>query len=201
MYFYLMLSALTDEDRLFVEKIYIEYGNYMYAVAYDVLKHKQDAEDAVNDAMCKIIKHLSKFDESASEKVCNMVTICIKSIVKNKAIDDYNKNKKLAKYQTDCYYKYDETDDYVMQDFKDESFVLEDTVIRKAECEIVRKALLELTEDMQHAVNLVYMCGYSSIEAADFLGISDAAVRARLFKARKKLKKILDKEFNINGEK
>lgn len=88
-----------------------------------------------------------------------------------------------------------------MQDFKDESFVLEDTVIRKAECEIVRKALLELTEDMQHAVNLVYMCGYSSIEAADFLGISDAAVRARLFKARKKLKKILDKEFNINGEK
>lgn len=201
MCFYLMLSALTDEDRLFVQKIYIEYGDYMYAVAYDVLKHKQDAEDAVNEAMCKIIKYLSKFDESAKEKACNMVTICIRSIIKNKAIDNYNKNKRLAKYQTDCYYKDDETDDYVMQDFKDESFVLEDTVIRRIECEIVRKALLELTEDMQDAVNLVYMCGYSSVEAADFLGISDIAVRARLFKARKKLKNILDKELNINGEK
>ena len=75
------------------------------------------------------------------------------------------------------------------------------TIIKREECEIVRKALLDLTEDMQDAVNLVYMCGYSSVEAADFLGISDGAVRARLFKARKKLKKILDKELNINGEK
>ena len=201
MYFYLILSALTDDDRLFVENIYTQYGNYMYAVAYGVLKHRQDAEDAVNDAMCKIIKYLSKFDESANEEVCNMVTICIKNIVKNKAIDNYNKKKKRAKYQADYYIKDDEADDYVIRDFKDEGFVLEDTVIKREECEIVRKALLDLTEDMQDAVNLVYMCGYSSVEAADFLGISDGAVRARLFKARKKLKKILDKELNINGEK
>lgn len=168
----------------------------MYSVAYDVLKHKQDAEDAVNDAMCKIIKYLSKFDESANETVCNMVIICIRSIVRNKAIDKYNKNKKLYKHELDCHYKDTETDDFVMPDFKDEDFVLEDMVIRKEECEIVRKALLELTEDMQNAVNLVYMCGYSTVEAADFLGISVEAVRARLFKARKKLKIILEKELN-----
>ena len=81
MCFEIMLSALTDDDRSFVEKLYLEYGDYMYSVAYDVLKHKQDAEDAVNDAMCKIIKYLSKFDESANETVCNMVIICIRSIV------------------------------------------------------------------------------------------------------------------------
>ena len=199
MYFYLLLSALTDEDRLFVENLYIEYGNYMYAVAYDILKHKQDAEDAVNDAMCKIIKYLSKFEDSASEEICNMVTICIRSIVKNKAIDNYNKNKKRTKHQADYYVKDVEDDSYVMRDFEDEQFVLEDVVIKKEECEIIRKALLKLTDDMQDAINLVYMCGYSCVEAADFLGISDGAVRARLFKARKKLKDILDKEMNING--
>lgn len=201
MNFYIMLSALTDDDRLFAEKIYIEYGDYMYAVAYDVLKHKEDAEDAVNDAMCKIIKYLSKFEESANEEVCNMVIICIRSIVKNKAIDNYNKNKKRAKHQADLYIKDEETDDYIMCDFKDESADLEDVVIKKEECEIVRKALLELSEDMQDAVNLVYMCGYSSVEAADFLGISDNAVRARLFKARNKLRKILNKELNTDGKK
>lgn len=201
MCFYLMLSALTDDDRLFVEKIYIEYGDYMYDVAYDVLKHKQDAEDAVNDAMCKIIKYLSKFDESANETICNMVIICIRNIVKNKAIDCYNKKKRRSEYETNFYVKDENTDDYVMQDFEDENFVLEDMIIKKEECEIVRKALLDLTEDMQDAVNLVYMCGYSTVEAADFLGVSDGAVRARLFKARKNLKKILEKELTTDGKK
>ena len=74
-------------------------------------------------------------------------------------------------------------------------------MIKEEECEIVRKALLELTQDMQDAVNLVYMSGYSCTEAADFLGISDVALRARLFKARKRLKEILEKELDIDVKK
>ena len=196
MCFEIMLSALTEDDRSFVEKLYLNYGDYMYSVAYGVLKHRQDAEDAVNDAMCKIMKYLSKFEKTADETVCNMVVICIKSIVRNKAIDKYNQKKKLSKYERDCRYKDEASDEFVLPDFEDEAFALEDMVIRKEECEIVRNALLTLTEDMQNAINLVYMCGYSCVEAADFLGISDAAVRARLFKARRKLKTILDKELN-----
>ena len=196
MCFAIMLSALTEDDRSFVEKLYLNYGDYMYSVAYGVLKHRQDAEDAVNDAMCKIMKYLSKFEETADETVCNMVGICIRSIVQNKAIDRYNKKKRQAKHEIDCRYKDEASDEFVLPDFEDEAFALEDMVIRKEECEIVRNALLTLTEDMQNAINLVYMCGYSCVEAADFLGISDAAVRARLFKARRKLKTILDKELN-----
>ena len=74
-------------------------------------------------------------------------------------------------------------------------------MIKEEEYEIVRKALLELTQDMQDAVNLVYMSGYSCAEAADFLGISDVALRARLFKARKRLKEILEKELDIDVKK
>ena len=198
MCFYLLLSSLTDEDRAFVENVYTDYGDYMYTVAYDILKNRQDAEDTVNDAMCKIIKYLSKFDGAANEEICNMVVICIRSIVKNKAIDNYNKNKRRKNISEDFYYKNDEDGSYTERDFADESLALEDMVIKKEECEIVRKALLNLTEDMQDAVNLVYMCGYSSVEAADFLGISDSAVRARLFKARKKLKDALRKELECN---
>lgn len=201
MLFYFMLSALTDDDRQFVEKIYNEYGNYMYYTAYSILKNEHDAEDAVNDAMCKIIKYLSKFEKSDNENACNMVTICIRSIIKNKAIDNYNKNKKRSKIFDDYYIKDKDDDEYVVRDFEDKSFVLEEKVIRQEECEIVRKALLELTQDMQDAVNLVYMSGYSCTEAADFLGISDVALRARLFKARKRLKEILEKELDIDVKK
>jgi len=201
MSFYLLLQDLNDSDRLFVEKIYMEYKNYMYNVAYGVLKHKQDAEDAVNDAMCKIIKYLSKFDESANEEICNMITVCIRNIVKNKAIDNYNKKKKHEIHQKDHYFRNDEADEHIALDFEDERASLDDIVIKKEECEIVRKALTDLTQDMQDAVNLVYMCGYSSVEAADFLGISDGAVRARLFKARNKLRDALKKGMSDYGEK
>lgn len=201
MLFYFMLSALADDDRQFVEKIYNEYGSYMYYTAHSILKNKHDAEDAVNDAMCKIIKYLSKFEKSDNENACNMVTICIRSIIKNKAIDNYNKNKKRSKIFDDYYIKDKDDDEYVVRDIEDKSFVLEEKVIRQEECEIVRKALLELTQDMQDAVNLVYMSGYSCTEAADFLGISDVALRARLFKARKRLKEILEKELDIDVKK
>ena len=130
-----------------------------------------------------------------------MVTICIRSIIKNKAIDNYNKNKKRSKIFDDYYIKDKDDDEYVVRDIEDKSFVLEEKVIRQEECEIVRKALLELTQDMQDAVNLVYMSGYSCTEAADFLGISDVALRARLFKARKRLKEILEKELDIDVKK
>ena len=198
MLFYIMMSALTDEDRAFVEKIYAQYGNYMYKTAYDVLHNREDAEDAVNDAMCKIIKFLAKFEESANENVCNMVIICIRNIVKNKAIDNYNKNKKLSDIRSDYYIKDNDTGDYTELEFADESVALEDIVIKKEEREIIQNALLELSEEMQDAINLVYMCGYSSVEAAEFLGISDSAVRVRLYNARNKLKKILDKESMLN---
>jgi len=193
-----MMSALTDQDRAFVEKLYSDYGNYMYKTAYDVLKNREDAEDAVNDAMCKIIKFLAKFEKSANETVCNMVIICIRNIIKNKAIDNYNKNKKLFGVRSDYYVKDDDTGKYTEREFADKSVDIEEIIIKKEERDIIEKALLELSEEMQDAVNLVYMCGYSSVEAAEFLGISDSAVRVRLYNARNKLRKILDKEMMIN---
>jgi len=144
---------------------------------------------------------LSKFDESANEEICNMITVCIRNIVKNKAIDNYNKKKKHEIHQKDHYFRNDEADEHIALDFEDERASLDDIVIKKEECEIVRKALTDLTQDMQDAVNLVYMCGYSSVEAADFLGISDGAVRARLFKARNKLRDALKKGMSDYGEK
>ncbi|MBQ9939995.1 MAG: sigma-70 family RNA polymerase sigma factor [Clostridia bacterium] len=201
MIFYLLLYNLSDDDRLFVEKIYLDYGSYMYTVAYDVLKHGQDAEDAVNDAMCKIMKHLSKFEGTADRDICNMITICIRNIVKNKSIDNYNKKKKILRTQCDYYLKKDDSEDYTVREFCDKSYIPEDIVIKKEECEIIQKTLLGLTQDMQDAVNLVYMCGYSCVEAADFLGISDNAVRARLFKARNKLREALRKELCYNDKK
>lgn len=199
MCFALMMATLAEDERRFAEKLYDEYGDYMYAVALGVLKNRQDAEDAVSDAMCKILKYLEKFEKSGNETVCNMVVICIRSIVRNKAIDHYNKRKRRAAKQTDGYFKDEDSGEYVPLDFEDDGDTPEEALLRTESVEALQKALLMLPQEMQDAVNLVYFCGWSSAEAGDLLGISDTAVRARLFKARKKLKTILEEVFDIHG--
>ena len=49
------LSMLeTNEEKNQFEQLYIKYKQDMYAVAYGVLKNKEDAEDAVHQSFLKI---------------------------------------------------------------------------------------------------------------------------------------------------
>lgn len=196
MLFAFMLLSLADSDRRFAEKLYADYKDYMYTIAINVLKNRHDAEDAVNDAMCKILKYLSKFQNGTSAEVCNMITLCIRSVVRNKALDHYKKRARYEKNRAE-YYEYDrESGEYVEREFEDTEFDLEEEVIRKEECAIVRKSLHLLPEEQRDAVNLVYMCECSCVEAADILGVSAGVVRTRVHRARIKLREILEKELD-----
>ena len=55
------LSMLeTNEEKNQFEQLYIKYKQDMYAVAYGILKNKEDAEDAVHQSFLKIADTFSK---------------------------------------------------------------------------------------------------------------------------------------------
>lgn len=177
--FFLLLGALNEDDRDFVLALYERYGDFLYKTAYDILKNQSDAEDAVQDVMCKIIKHLDKFESSSERAIQNQIVIYISSIARNTAIDAYRKRARTMQKETGLYIQTEDAD-------------IEDIAVTKETRAAVQHALLTLSRDLQDAVNLVYLCGYSCVEAADVLCISDSAVRARIFKARKKLRAMLE---------
>ena len=191
MFFYTLITELSEEDQDFVLRIYNEYGNYMYRIANDILHNHHDAEDAVNDAMIKIISHLTKFEGNTTEEIRNKIVICIRAITRNKAIDIYNDNKKRRSLEYDMlsYYDYDQADE---TEIEDTSINIESLIINNETVGIIQNRLLKLPEGLQDAVNLVYFCGFSGEEAADFLNISHGALRVRLYEARKRLKKFLE---------
>ena len=76
-------SIETEEDRSKFTEMYIEYRGLMYHVAYEILKHEQDAEDAVHQAFLKVAEHMEKVDEPISLKTKSYVV----TIVENRAID------------------------------------------------------------------------------------------------------------------
>ena len=146
------------------------------------------------DAMYKIIKYIVKFEGATDNEIRNQVVIGIRATVKRKAIDLYNTRKNRFAAQTDLYYT-DADGEYVAMDPEDTTFDLDTIVINAENRRSVQKAILRLSQDLQDAVNLTYIGGYSCVEAADFLEISDGALRARLYKARKKLSEMLRGEF------
>ena len=87
-----MLMAMVDspEDKRKVEKLYEMYNSLMYSVAYGVLNHVQDAEDAVARSWEKIIGHLEKINKIDCHETRSFIVI----VTERAAIDLYRKNKK-----------------------------------------------------------------------------------------------------------
>lgn len=189
--FFLLLSALNEDDRNFVLELYEKYGDYLYKTAYDILGNRNDAEDAVQDAMYKIIKHLDKFESSQEKKIRNQLVIYITSIARNTAIDVYRKRANSMRKETGLYIQTEDGEELLTEP-EDETASVENIAVTKENCIAVQRAMLTLSQELQDAVNLVYLCGYSCVEAADVLCISDNAVRARIFKARKKMRSMLE---------
>lgn len=141
--------------------------------------------------MCKIIKHLDKFESSSERAIQNQIVIYISSIARNTAIDAYRKRARTMQKETGLYIQTEDGEETAVE-LEDEDTDIEDIAVTKETRAAVQHALLTLSRDLQDAVNLVYLCGYSCAAAADVLCISDNAVRARIFKARKKLRAMLE---------
>ena len=77
----------TAEDQTKFERIYTQYRDILYCVAYKILKNPQDAEDAVHHAFVKLAENIYKIDEP----ICPKTKGYIVTIVENKAIDMYRK--------------------------------------------------------------------------------------------------------------
>lgn len=73
-----------------LELLYDTYENKMYGIAYSILNDVDQAEDAVQDAIIKLIPHLETINSIESFKTKRLVMYTVKNI----AIDKYRRNRK-----------------------------------------------------------------------------------------------------------
>ena len=189
----IMLAALSEDDRDFVSGIFEEYGKQMYSIALDILKNEHDADDALQETMYKIIKYVDKFADDDKSKIRNKIMIGLRASIRNTSFRHYRKKQNKNKYESD--------EEEVEIDIEDEFAIVDDIVIKGEDCRKIKDALLGLSSDLQDTVNLVYYCDFSCVEAAKFLGVTDNAVRNRLYQARKKLKEVLRGDFDEYNKK
>lgn len=174
MYMQLVYLSLidTDEDKTKFEQLYHRYKRMMYGIALRMTGNPGDAEDAVHDSFAKVLRHLSKIEEVSSHKTAAFLVI----ILRNTVLDMLAKKNR----ETLC----------TMEDVPEHKPGGCDVSEHLEYLELV-ETLRGLSERSRDVLELKALYQLSNGEIADFLGISHAAVRKRLERARNELRNAL----------
>ena len=174
----LMVLAMADapEDKKKLERLFLLYEKMMYRIAYNILHHHQDAEDALMTAWEKIASNLKKISEIDCPQTKSFIVI----IVERTAIDLYRKNQR-------------KRDTESLVDIYEESpvFLTRDKSFEDAE---LYEVFRQLPKQYGEVLTYHYMNSLSMKEIASILNISEEAVKKRIQRGRS----IVAKELGIN---
>lgn len=65
--------TINGGRRLTVEEVVMEYGDMLYRICVVMLCNEQDAQDAVQDTLCRYMEHTSGFCTRDHEKAADMM--------------------------------------------------------------------------------------------------------------------------------
>ncbi len=170
-----------DSDRAFMEQLYLEYSNIMYAVAMSILKNPEDAEDAVQEAIIRIIEKISILKGKNSCTLRSYIVITIKRVSINLAVKKGR-------------HPYADVDEEFWDSIEDTDAPVEDLVIVNIEHEELKQALRKLPKRERDILKWKYYELWPDEEIAQALGIKKNSVRKYLTHARRLLKAILEEK-------
>lgn len=177
LHFYLSMLN-TEEEKSEFERLYTTYRTRMYHVAMKYLNNSADAEDAVQEAFLRIADKradIFKVGEEFKQKY-------IFTLVRHIAHDMFNA--KTGRREVE----YDDT----LDSESDDSIPLEEIILGEIGYDELVAYINTMPTAMRDAMNLKYIIGIPNDELSRALGITENALRQRLFAARKLLKNYVD---------
>ena len=173
----LFLSMLdTAEEQHKFTLLYEKYRYLMWYVAKDILKDKDLAEDAVQEAFLTLTTHLDQVEEAGSPRTKRFLV----TIAKSKAIDLLRKEKRA---------EFTEYEDAFGQESGENDIL--DTYLQTESYERLVEAIRSLDENYRVVLECRYLHELSEKETAGVLGLTEKTVNVRTYRARNKLKEVL----------
>jgi len=183
--FAMVMAIENDTDRSKVAEIYLKYYSTMLYVAKSVLNDQATAEDAVSEALIKILRNLEKITDISCYKTRCYIVI----IVRNTALN-------ILKKQTN---KVSNLNDYI-EDISVSDISLLDNFISEENYQTIIKAILSLPESLSDVLFLSTVNDLDNKKISKILNISYDAVKMRLSRAKKAIRKILTETGDGYGE-
>ena len=178
-------ASLAGDQDAFAELVYL-FQDPVYNLCYRMLGESSEAEDATQEAFLRAHMHLRRYDRARSFKTWIM------SIASNHCIDRLRKRRMQ-------YVSLDDEPTAAALALRSDDPLPEQATLHAELGDRVQRLLLQLDEGYRLAVVLRYWYDYSYAEIADELGMTQSAVKSRLFRARRQLAELIGDE-NIAAE-
>lgn len=185
MLFFTMMLNLEPDKRSFLEMLFQTQSKRMWLLSIDILKNREQAEDAVQSAFVKLTEKVSLLmNFNSQDKVNGYVYV----VTKNVALGILRKNKR-----HDCYSL--DGKEYLLND---KSIDIEEIILTNEELSQIKNVITILKPIYKDAVYLRYYLDLEYTEIADILKISIENARVRVSVGLKKVRQELQKRGDSN---
>jgi RNA polymerase sigma-70 factor (ECF subfamily) len=187
---HLLVAAAKAGDTRAFEELVERYERKIFRLTMNITRNREDAEDAMQDAFMKSYSHLKDFDGNS-----RFYTWLVR-IAANEALMRLRKRRP-NQFSLDEPIATEE--DEIPQEIEDWGPSPEQRYAQSEMREILSGVIEELQPDFRVVFLLRDVEGLSTDETASAVGISEAAVKSRLLRARLKLRQKLDRVFRQGG--
>ena len=181
------LEALRSGDRAEFARLVETYYEMIYRLAIRMLNNSQDAEDILQETFLKAYRHLNSFDGRSS------VSTWLYRIATNEALM-FLRRQKPESVSIDEPLEEGESEQSPVQ-IVDWCCLPEETLLSTESQAYLDKAITRLTPSLRVVFVLRDIQGLSTQETGEVLGLSEAAVKTRLSRARLRLREELSGYF------
>ncbi len=177
-----------DGDISAFEELVNRYKRPVFSIVYRMIGQYQEAEDITQEVFINVYEKLYQFDSNKK------FSPWIYKIATNASISALRKKKKVITLDFDEAYG-KAYEDYYTTGLTDPQFMFE-----REELKIFTdKAINELPENYRVVIMLRYQMDLNNQEIAEVLGVTKENVEVRVHRARKALRKIVEKHWEERG--
>ena len=181
-----IIDLYWKRDEKAIDETDKKYGNYIFAIANNILLNVEDSKECINDTYLKTWNSIPPTRP-------NILKLFLAKICRNLAIDkyQYNRAKKRNVELEIIMSEINNLEEYLAK------FGVEDKILSKDLAEIFNEFLSGLDSKKRTLFLDRYYSLYSVKQIAEYNKISESNVKIILMRLRNELKDMLEKRWNI----
>jgi len=177
-----LVRKAKQGDSKAYDQLTVLYKDVVYSIVYRMVRNKQEAEDLTQEAFIKAYNSIVLFNEEYA------FSTWLFKIATNNCIDFFRK-RKLKTYSMDETIRY--KDDEIRQEYAAPEPDTEVELVSDERSKIIRTAISQLPEKYRIVIELRHQKEHSYEQISEELDLPLGTVKARIFRAREMLNKLL----------
>ncbi len=181
------IDSLIEGDYNTFEVVVNTFKDKVINVCFSYVNNLADAEDIAQEVFIELYKSISNFKKQSS------LSTWIYRIASNKSIDFLRNKKRIKRGSGKIDYLEDQNNNF---DWRTNYYSTDDLLVHQQRKELLHQAIEKLATRQKEAFVLTQIEGVDQKTAAEILETSIKSIESLVNRAKKKLRKILEKRIS-----